>query len=209
MGSTKNNFTVMRSYFLLILVIIINIIIFVVSERESGCVITCCKDCSEETICNVCYNINQNRPGCKCVENEAKNFGKPVKQELHPDEVTNSEIESEIESETLDSTEEAQSEEVVKEIPSCRPSCCPRIDCTKQTCPFCYRRLILNPSSCPCITIEIKKPKDSERSGNGMMPISSIQKQIISSQGKEDFDTREDKSKDIPLCRPSCCPNES
>ena len=41
------------------------------------------------------------------------------------------------------------------------------------------------------------------------MPISSIQKQIISSQGKEDFDTREDKSKDIPLCRPSCCPNES
>ena len=70
--STKNNFTVMRSYFLLILVIII----FVVSERESGCVITCCKDCSEETICNVCYNINQNRPGCKCVENEAKNFGK-------------------------------------------------------------------------------------------------------------------------------------
>ena len=41
-----------------------------------------------------------------------------------------------------------------------------------------------------------------------MMPI-SIQKQIMSSQGKEDFDTREDKSKDIPLCRPSCCPNKS
>ena len=36
-------------------------------------------------------------------------------------------------------------------MPVCRPSCCPRVECNKQTCPGCYKKMVTSPEQCPCV----------------------------------------------------------
>ena len=40
---------------------------------------------------------------------------------------------------------------VVLVVALCRPACCARADCTKATCPLCYRRMLAAPELCPCL----------------------------------------------------------
>ena len=40
---------------------------------------------------------------------------------------------------------------VVLVVALCRPACCARADCTKTTCPLCYRRMVAAPELCPCL----------------------------------------------------------
>ena len=40
---------------------------------------------------------------------------------------------------------------VVLVVALCRPACCARADCTKTTCPLCYRRMLAAPELCPCL----------------------------------------------------------
>ena len=106
------------------------------SPSNPPCTTTCCQSCSGP-ICPVCYQRYAHKQDiCPCVNST---------------QITNNTVSSlKNIDENLIIRSSAQTSDSEK-VPICRPSCCPRTSCTKYSCPSCYRKMIRNRKTCPCV----------------------------------------------------------
>ena len=120
------------------------------SASTPSCIITCCQNCTG-VICSVCYKKYSNRPDiCPCVSSSNTRFQpKPTQRsEMNPT-LINLERAVMMNKDPLHKSSKQSTSPV--QVPICRPSCCPRANCTKSSCPSCYRRFARNAASCPCV----------------------------------------------------------
>ena len=147
------------------------------ASSDAVCINTCCKNCTNQ-FCNICYELFKEREGCKCVNEQntgelrySKGFESDMESIIILDSLLSSQVSSQQQniqhetstpSFTTTSTTATTSlstsastalifNTTTSRIPLCRPSCCPRADCTKTTCPRCYRKMVKYPESCPCV----------------------------------------------------------
>ena len=95
------------------------------------CTVTCCQKCNP-IICPLCSKeFSQRNDICPCTkEGSQQLLSVSTKSPL---------------------TITTNISMVSSKVPICRPSCCPRKDCTKSSCPACYKKLAKSPKLCPCV----------------------------------------------------------
>ena len=120
------------------------------SASTPSCIITCCQNCTG-AICSVCYKKYSNRPDiCPCVPSSTtRSQPKPKQRAETTPTSTNLERAVMMDKDPLNKSSKQSTSPV--RVPICRPSCCPRANCTKFSCPSCYRRFAKNAASCPCV----------------------------------------------------------
>lgn len=124
-------------------------------DGEVGCTNICCQFCVSEAVCRYCYRLYGDKPGCPCLQDQkdTPDCCPSVSNSTSSDSLSQQELgdnkPSSLPASPPSSTPSAPP--APGRVPRCRPSCCPRADCTKRSCPECYRRMVRSPALCPCV----------------------------------------------------------